>query len=263
VLVFGSYARGAPEPRDIDVAVDIDRLDARWRAHLTYSLSYGRDPYSLLRQALVGRARGISFLFERGHGHDDIPMTDIWRRGETVDVAVRRLHKIPLDPAAGRAPRGAMLPVFEGLEEWLPRYLRQEMIGLIDAKVLIVDQLMLMDAFVDDPWLKDQLDRRWASQSPLRRAADAALTELQSRGIDPRAVHLHGRDISAPLTPYFVGFQLRYTQSALRCFADHAGVEWVEVAHPTRHSPLLALRLRPGESFELYKKGNQGTDFFS
>ncbi|MGH3763063.1 nucleotidyltransferase domain-containing protein [Actinophytocola sp.] len=61
VHVFGSYARGAFDPGDVDVAVDIDR-DDRWRQHFISSLANGRDPYPVLRVALRGRRRGIELI---------------------------------------------------------------------------------------------------------------------------------------------------------------------------------------------------------
>ena len=68
VYVFGSYARGSLEPRDVDVAVDIDRSDDEWTSHFIGSFSYGRDPYTVLRVALRGRLRSVEILFERDHG---------------------------------------------------------------------------------------------------------------------------------------------------------------------------------------------------
>lgn len=86
VYVFGSYMRGAPELGDVDVAVNVDRHDSRWRSHFVNSLSSGRGVYSIIRMALRGRKRGISILFERDHGHDDVPMLRLWTRGESVEV---------------------------------------------------------------------------------------------------------------------------------------------------------------------------------
>jgi hypothetical protein len=196
VYVFGSYARGSVEPGDVDVAVDIDRTDDEWVSHFISSFSYGRDPYAVLRMALRGRARSIEILFERQVGHDDVPMTQIWRRGESVQTAFERIDRIAPDPTAGRAPRDAMPPAFEGLEQRLPRYLRQELMDLIDEKVLIVDRLELSDReFTGDRVVQHHVDRRWTSGSVLRRAAQAALAYLDERGVDLRTVHLHGTDI--------------------------------------------------------------------
>lgn len=252
LLVFGSYARGALTPGDVDVAVDVSRKNDRWRSHFINSMTHGRDPYSVIRQALRGRARGISLLFERDHGHDDVPMTLLWERGEPRSVAIHRIHAIPIDAGAGRAPRHAMLPCFEGLEEWIPRFVREELVELVNNHILNVDQVELVDSHVTDDWALFQIERRWSVTSPLRRAAHAALAHLEARGADLHAVHLHGRDIKEQATPHFVGFQLRYFDTALYCFKEHGGIEWLEVAHPSRRGPLLALHVQPGSQFSLY-----------
>lgn len=112
--VFGSYARGGFEPGDVDVAIDIDRHEREWRSHFISGMSCGRDPYAALRMALRGRTRSIEILFERHTGHDDVPMTIVWRRGETP--AFERIDGITPDPSAGRAARDATLcPPLKGL----------------------------------------------------------------------------------------------------------------------------------------------------
>ncbi len=261
--IFGSYARGAMTPNDVDVAVDHDRTDLRWGKHFIHCLSYGRDPYSVLRQALVGRVRSVSLLFDRGEGHDDVPMTLLWRRGEPLEIAMARLHSIPVDPTASRAPRDAMLPCFDGLEHWVPRYLREELIALIDSRSIRVDQVQLVDADILDRWVRRSVDRRWAEGSPLRRAAYASLAHLEKSGVDLHAVHLHGQDIDKQATPHFVGFQLRYLRSALYCFEEHGGKQWLEVVHPTRRGPLLALRLQPLSQQVSAKRQRGASSFFS
>jgi hypothetical protein len=242
VYVFGSYSRGAPEPGDLDVAVDLKR-DGRWTSQFIQSMAYGRDPYSGLRQALRGRSRSVSILFERDSGHDDVPMTLLWERGEPLDTAIERVHAINVDPAAGRAPRDAMLACFDGLDDWLPRFVREELKALIDEGVIVVEQVILPDGEVADPMVDGIVDERWKSDSPLHRAALAALAYLESAGIDLRTVHLHGRDIDGPITPYFVSFELRHLSAMLSCFEDHGGMQWLEVVHPTRRGPLRALRI--------------------
>lgn len=263
VYVFGSYSRGAVEPGDLDVAVDLTRSDDRWARHFVQSMSYGRDPYSGLRQALRGRSRGVEILFDRDYGHDDVPMTLLWKRGEPLELALERVRAIPVEPAAGRAPRDAMLACFEGLDHWLPRMVREELKKLIDDNVIIVEQVALDDAEVSDSWIRDLIDRRWSVGSPLRRAAHAALAYAASHGVDPRAVHLHGRDVDEPITPYFVGFELRHLSSALFCFEEHGGVEWLEVVHPTRRGPLVALRITLRDRRKLAGRARGFGSFFT
>jgi hypothetical protein len=47
-------------------------------------------------------------------------MTLLWHKGDTLQTALERLNAIQPDPAAGRALREAMLPEFEGLDQWIP-----------------------------------------------------------------------------------------------------------------------------------------------
>jgi hypothetical protein len=119
VSVFGSYARGATDPHDLDIEVEIDRADDRWIDHFTRCLSYGPDPYRVIRRALVGASRSCQFLFE-ARNRVDFPLTPLWRRGDSLDLALDRLHAISVDVTAGRAARDAMLPQFEGLDRKRP-----------------------------------------------------------------------------------------------------------------------------------------------
>ena len=76
-------------------------------------------PCRVLRQSLMGRKRGVQFYFSSQDA--DVPdITPLWHRGEDLEVAVARLYAIKSDPEAGRAPRDAMLPEFDG---WTAGYL--------------------------------------------------------------------------------------------------------------------------------------------
>lgn len=262
IHVFGSYARGALEPADVDVAVFRDR-DEKWTHHFVECLSYGRDPYSPLRTALRGRRRGISFLFDPEHGHDDIPMTLLWKRGQPLEKSLERLHSIAPDPAAGRAPRDAMAPCFEQLDHWLPRFVREELLELVENGVVTVDQVILEDTQISDPEIRFDVDQRWKDTSPLRRAAHAALAHLEGRGVDIHGVHLHGQDVDKPRTPNYVGFECRRLNAAISCFQEHHGVEWLEIAHPTPRGPLRALRIRPGDPHKVANHRSRPGAYFA
>lgn len=222
----------------------------------------GRDPYALLRQALRGKKRRIEILFEREHGHDDVPMTLLWQRGESLDAAFARLDAIQVDTEAGRAPRDAMLPCFEGLEHWVPRYLREELIGLINDNAITVEQIMLPDTEPADLWIRDYIDDRWSEGSPFRRAANAALAYLESLGVDLHTVHLHGRDVDERVTPLFVSFKLRYFRWLLDGPVEHGGIQWLEIVHPTCRSPLVALRICPIDMGKLARRRERPASFF-
>jgi hypothetical protein len=261
VYLFGSYARGAVEPGDLDIAVDL-RRDERWTNHFIRSMDYGRDPYTVLRQALRGRSRGVSILFNRD-GHDDVPMTLLWQRSEPLDLALERAGAIAVDPAAGRAPRDAMLPCFDALDHWIPRFVREEIKDLIDDHIISVEQITLVDADIADPWVRRIIQRRWSDGSPLLRAALAALAYFDSQDIALHQVHLHGHDINERITPYYIGFELRYLKSLLRCFDQYNGAEWLEVVHPTQRGPRRTLRIRLIDREKLSARTKEYGEFFN
>jgi hypothetical protein len=246
VSVFGSYARGAAEPHDLDIDVEINRQDDRWMSHFGTCLSYGRDPYGVIRRDLVGAARSYQFLFE-ARDRADFPLTLLWRRGDLLSTALDRLHAIQPDDSAGRASRDAMLPQFDGLDRWIPRPYRERLAIAVDTGAITLERLEIPDAAVTDPAAQDHIARRWAPTSPLYRAGHAVLAHLEQRGIDPARVHLHGRDLAGPDTPYFAGFALRYFPSIPACLTEYHGTEWIEVVHPTRALPLHALRIQPAQ----------------
>lgn len=243
VYIFGSVARGALQPHDVDLDVEFDR-DDRWRSEMLQGLRDGYDPCRVFRQALIGRRRGVQFMFD-GHEDADFDMTLLWRRGDDLPTALARLNSIEPDPDAGRAQRHAMLPEFEGMERWLPRSYREQIIEAIENGAIRIERLVLDDLEIDDPLALEHLQARWQPTSPLYRAGQAVFGYLSDRGVDPGQVHLHGRDVRDYLTPYFAGFGLRYFRALQRCFLDFNGKEWIEVVHPTRAGKLEALRVLP------------------
>ncbi|GID94530.1 nucleotidyltransferase domain-containing protein [Amorphoplanes digitatis] len=244
VYVFGSFARGALQPGDVDLNVEFDR-DERWSAEFIEGLSNGYDPRRVFRQALVGRKRGVSFMFE-GRDQSHLDLTLLWRRGDSLETALTRLHAIKEDPEAGRAERHAMLPQFEGMERWLRLSDREYFVEAIDKGALTVERLCLeVVDDVDHPLARQHLERRWSPNSPLHRAGRAVFAHLIGRGIDPAQVHPHGRDVRDRETPYFAGFERRYLRALPRCMTEFGGREWIEVVHPTRRGDLLALRVVP------------------
>src|SRR6266540_1469391 len=86
--LFGSYARGALEPHDVDIDVEYVP-DERWKDETLPLLLYGRDPTAPLRRALVGRSRGVALTFDLGAHVGDIDMAVLWRRGESRPRGVR------------------------------------------------------------------------------------------------------------------------------------------------------------------------------
>lgn len=102
VYVFGSYARGATELGEVDVIVDFNR-DMRWASHFVHCMSYGKNPLTIINRALKGNSRSISIIYGR-ESHEGVPMTLLWKKGETIDAALERLRAMPEDTSVGRRP---------------------------------------------------------------------------------------------------------------------------------------------------------------
>jgi hypothetical protein len=243
ISVFGSFSRGALAPKDLDIDLELTR-DERWSKHFVSSCTAGRDPYSPLRKMLTSGRRGYQFTFEFRE-QADFDMTLLWRRGDSLEAALGRLRAIKADPAAGRAARDAMLPQFEGIDDWVPRPYREALMTAVTDEVIQIERLLLSDMSIASDLAMTHVARRWAPTSPLRRAALAVVGHWEEHGVDVGKAHLHGSDVRESQTPYFAGFGWRYFSSIPWCLTERRGIEWLEVVHPTKTRPLDCLRIVP------------------
>jgi nucleotidyltransferase-like protein len=241
VYVFGSFARGALIPHDVDLAVEI-RPDARWGKHMSSSIRFGRNPFTPIKRALAGSGRSIHFLFAGVAGYD-FPFTLLWRRGEPIATAYRRLHAIQPDPTATKGPR------IEGpaeLGDLAPRFnvrARSNLQRAVQSGSICVERLELPAASVRNARAAEHLSHRWKATSPLYRAGHAVLAHFEDRGLDPGRVHLHGRDVEYGSTPYFAGFALRFFDTVPQHVGKDGGIEWIEIPHLTRAGTFVAVRI--------------------
>lgn len=241
--VFGSFSRGALTPKDLDINLEYAR-DQQWRTHFVGLLGSGRDPYAILRKTLTTGRRGYQFTFDFRR-HADFEMTLLWRRGDSLEAALGRLHAIKADPAAGRAPRDAMLPPFEGIDEWVPRPYREALSSATDDGRIRIERILLPGVPAASIVAVEHISSRWSQTSPLHRAALAVAGYWEEHGVDVGQCHLHGADIRDRETPYFASFGWRYFRSIPRCLTKYHGSEWLEVVHPTKTRPLDCLRIVP------------------
>ncbi|MFE9407377.1 nucleotidyltransferase domain-containing protein [Streptomyces sp. NPDC006704] len=246
VHVFGSYARGALEPADVDVAVT-HHVDADFSAELVSDMMYGRDPMAPMKRALKGNKRGIQFQFNQNDALTEMgtELSLLWQRGDTLAQAQERLATFIADPKAGRAERDHMIEQFDGLDKWIPRPVRADLVALAGAGAIDIRRLELADAQPVDPDAVEVLDR-WTETSPLRRAAAAALHHAEFTGHAPHTLWVQGQTVGAPWTADFRGtlwisFGWRYFNELAYRLRD--GLEWLEVIRPTRTQPLYALHL--------------------
>jgi len=260
VNVFGSFARGALEPHDVDIDVEFVG-DRRWAEHFAFCVAYDRNPNSVLRRPLTAGHRGCEFHFNF-RGRATFELTPLWRRGDTVQDALGRLAAIRPDPEARRAPRDAMLPEFEGLDRWMPLPLRQALIRAVADEAITIERIVLPDGVAarPSPWVREwgmtypdhpadlpYLDLRWPATSPLYRAGTAVAADWDRRGIGLEQAQLHkgwlperGTDVR-----YFAGFRWRYYRCIPGLLSEPGSMEWLEVVHPTQTRPLDTLRIRP------------------
>jgi len=245
LYVFGSFARGALEPHDVDIDIEFEP-DLEWGVHFAGCLSYGENPFSVFKRPLVGAKRGCQFQFNF-RDRANFEMTPLRQRGDTLQTALGHLRAIQPDPAAGRAERDAMLSEFEGLDQWLPLAVREQLIGMVSSGAITLERLVLADGAAASRQAREHLSYRWPPTSPIYRAASAVIADWERRGIDPGQGHLHGKDIRDRDTPYFAGFGLRHLRAIPQCLTEFGGREWIEVVHPTRTKPLDTLRILPGD----------------
>ncbi|MFI5987779.1 nucleotidyltransferase domain-containing protein [Streptomyces sp. NPDC051555] len=257
--LFGSFARGAAEPHDVDVAVRFER-DERMTQAVVQAVFSGGNPYAPLRRALAGSSRGLQFQFEDSAREqleaEGTFMLPLWQRGDTLDQAFGVLHAIAEDPEAGRAERHDMIDAFDGLDRYIPRQVRAELIGWQQQGAITISRITLPDA-PDDTDLLMTPDmrwsfRRWGDDSPLRRAALAGLARMKELDVELDDVELAGQRLPTPRRcaghrsepRWWINWKWQGYQSIPYCLASGDG--WLEVVQPTRTRPLNALVIQSG-----------------
>jgi predicted nucleotidyltransferase len=122
VWIFGSYARGALEVGDVDLAVEFDQTKdeaGRWFATL---MAGGVDHLGALRRELRGNQRALEIHFNE---LDDLRKEGfeprlLWRRGDSPEEAHARLAALAPDASAQRAARDTVHPLLADVEKLIP-----------------------------------------------------------------------------------------------------------------------------------------------
>jgi hypothetical protein len=187
VWVFGSYARGALEVGDIDLAVEFDQTKdeaGRWFAAL---MAGGFDHLGALRRELRGNQRALQIHFKE---LDDLRKEGfepqlLWRRGDSLAAARTRLAALTPDPSAQRAARDTVHPLLVEVEKLIPRPARQEFslfmwAGWLDAKLVELPPGRAAHALT-----RRRLAEQWSESNPRFRAAHAIASYLEREGIAP------------------------------------------------------------------------------
>jgi predicted nucleotidyltransferase len=253
ISVFGSYARGAPEPGDIDLAVEYGRDEKSGHA-LVRALAEGRDWTVPYRQALAGHRRGFQFVLGqsdrlRKEGYELVPL---WHKGESLSTALERLHAIELIQGAGRAERDAMLPAFEGLDRYLPLPIRKAIVELVETGAIGIERIELGESAVEHPKVRRLLEIRTPNPGIARRVRQVGLSWFERQGIDPLCVAAGDGLLSHEPEKHQLSWtvaRLNHLPGWLREHGKH-GI-WLAVVNPSKRAVLLALKITLGDPRKL------------
>ncbi len=187
VWAFGSYARGALEVGDVDLAVEFDQTADERGLWFATRLAGGFDHEGALRRELRGNQRVLELHLNeldelRKEGFE--PQL-LWMRGDSFETARDRLGALAPDASAGRASRDTVHPLLVEVEKLVPRPARQEFsvfmwVGWLDAK--LVD---LPDQEATNPITRRCFRQHSSSTNPRFRAAHAVASYLEHDGIAP------------------------------------------------------------------------------
>jgi predicted nucleotidyltransferase len=187
VWIFGSYARGALEVGDVDLAVEFDQTKdeaGRWFATL---MAGGFDHLGALRRELRGNQRVLELHFNE---LDDLRKEGfeprlLWQRGDSLEEARARLAALAPDASARRGTRDTVHPLLAEVEKLIPRPARQEFAlfawaGWLDAKLVELPPRQAASAVT-----RRRFAEQWSQSNPRFRAAHAAACYLEREGIAP------------------------------------------------------------------------------
>ncbi len=187
VWIFGSYARGALEVGDVDLAVEFDQTKdevGQWFATL---MAGGFDHLGALRRELRGNQRALEIHFNeledlRKEGFE--PRL-LWRRGDSLEEARARLSALTPDASAQRAPRDTVHPLLADVENRIPRPARQEFslfmwAGWLDTKLVELPPRQAASVVT-----RRRFAQQWSESNPRFRAAHAVASYLEREGIAP------------------------------------------------------------------------------
>jgi hypothetical protein len=187
VWIFGSYARGALEVGDVDLAVEFDQTKdeaGRWFATL---MAGGFDHLGALRRELRGNQRALELHFNeledlRKEGFE--PQL-LWRRGDSFDEAHARLVALAPNTSARRASRDTVHPLLAEVEKLIPRPARQEFslfmwAGWLDAKLAELPPRQAANAVT-----RRRFAQQWSQPNPRFHTAHAIASYLERKGVAP------------------------------------------------------------------------------
>jgi hypothetical protein len=169
VNVFGSFARGALEPHDVDIDVEF-AVDRRWAEHFADCVAYGRNPNSALKKKQADVPVPVMFTL---HGWD--PQTQEaqdWLSGRLSETYPLFRGTQGAKAAGGLLAKGKITVILDGLDE-IPEDRRPAVLDKLSEQATF--RLVLLTR-------SREMAKAVASPALLQ---GAAAIELQ--GIDPSA----------------------------------------------------------------------------
>jgi hypothetical protein len=187
VWVFGSYARGALEVGDVDVAVEFDQSKDEAGRWFATRLAGGFDDLGALRRELRGNQRVLELHFNdlEELKKEGFEPRLLWRRGDSLETARARLLALTPDENAGRATRDTVHPLLAEVEKLVPRPARQDFSLFMWAGWLDANLIELPTKEAANPVTRRRFRQQWSESNPRVRAAHAVAAYLEQDGISP------------------------------------------------------------------------------
>jgi hypothetical protein len=207
VWIFGSYARGALEVGDVDLAVEFEQTKdeaGRWFATL---MAGGFDHLGALRRELRGNQRVLEIHFNELNDlrKEAFEPLLLWRRGDSLEEARARLVTLAQDANARRATRDNRHPLLADVEKLILRPARQEFSLFMWAGWLDATLVELPSRQAANDVTRRRFAEQWSASNPRFRAAHAVASYLERegrrrRGLAGRSIPMSGRFsmLSAP-----------------------------------------------------------------
>ncbi len=187
ISLFGSYVAGSEAPNDVDVLIRHSDPTGEIHAEQARRFFAHRSHTTPFEQALRGRQRGVSILFNQ---HDELErqggfdLKVIWRRGESLDTVRHRIDAIQIDPAAGSAPRDYSLPALAGFESRTVLADRQRLAELTADRRITVRRFKLDRSLIPrGDGKRRRIVTGYSGTSPRRTAMNAVVAHLEQQGV--------------------------------------------------------------------------------
>lgn len=255
IWVFGSYAKGSLEPRDIDLEVIVER-DDQYETQRLAALSNRevRSPQLEIWNALFGKRRCFHVHLDDGRLYEDLGHRLLYRRGDDLETSMERLNQIKADPSATRKER--TLPPLKALDGRVSAGELTEISALVDAKWVKAKAITVTFPERDgDEWIPSRLASVYKEGSPLLRAATAGIFELLEHGVASERIAVMGTPaFSRGPCPdrvsmtYEVGWSASVMDSAIAFIADDDSRQYLYLVRPRANGDTTPAILFEGAS---------------